>query len=447
MKKVAVNSRTIKLFCVYILLFLLSVVVGMMFPKADWYINTIGIASILMLLVLAYWLRRSTSLFIGFLLILYSIYSIYIAVYVFPEIRPEFLYRQIGSKTIYVAGMQCIFLSTLTLFFLVMNGIYTGRISFQIKGNKSKCVGYNPIIIVGAVLMLILVTLGGYTSAEVDARAKITPFYEYKTVLIIIGIMYSGKSKPMQVFWLTVVLIFSFMSFVGGNRADAMPVLTAYIFFYHNSMKPKYVVIFAVIAALLMISIGVFRQRIFTGAFDFDLVIDKILQEKLTFDSAYWAYVPSLESIDLAGKLSFVSKLKLLLGQFVYILLGSQGNEYLFNIVLKFNYGYNHFGGFISPIYFYMWLGLFGAVFFSLIVYFYIRIYSREENGSYRTKHTEIYIASSAFFVATVNRWYLYNPYTLIRGQLIMLVAITIVKWFDTYILRRKNIAISERAE
>ena len=366
-------------------------------------------------------------------MVFYSIYSIFMAVYLFPEIRPEILYYQFENKPVYTIGMQCIFLFSLTVFFLVLNGRATGAVSFEHKltGGRKRQVKYNPIIVITCIILTIWITASNVTFGGAKARMMGTALYEYKSVFFIIGMMYSGNSKGMRILWFILTIVFGGVSVFGGNRVEALPLIIVYIFFYHDSIKPKYALIGMLAGVFLMISVGAFRQMIFRGGFSLQSVVDKITVEKLTFDTAYHAYVPSVASIAVAGKVSPAEKLRVLLGNIEYVFLGSKasGSDYTLPDYVR-NY-YAHAGGYVSPTYFYFWIGLFGAVLFGLLVYFYIRTLSRFENDKCKKKNTNLAIAVSAYFVSTVGRWFLYGPFPLIRSELLMALVTLAAGAFD----------------
>ena len=434
-----IYRKSLILFLVFTFIYLATVLSGVLLRKSGVYTGLLGFLSIIMLLLVTYYFRYKTSLFICFFMVFYSVYSIYVAVYLFPKIRPEALYYQFDNQRVYTIGMQCIFLFSLTVFFLVLNGRVTGAISFEKNsgGIRKRQMQYNPIIVIVCVILIIWITASNVAFGGANERMSSTALYEYKSVFFIIGMMYSGNRKAMKILWFVLVIVFGGISVFGGNRVEAVPLVIVYIYFYYDSIKPKYATIGMLAGIFVLISVGAFRQMIFRGGFRLQMVVDKITEEKLTFDTAYHAYVPSVASIAVAGKVPLAEKLRVLLGNIEYVFLGSKasGSDYtLPDYVQKY---YFNVGGYVSPTYFYFWLGLFGAVLFGLLVYFYIRTLSRFENGKCKNVNTNLSIAVSAYFVSTVGRWFLYTPFPLIRSELLTALVALAAGAFDRVYQKR----------
>ncbi len=393
------------------------------FKTSARYVNIIGLLSVAAAFYTAYILRSNTSLCICFFFIAYSIYSIVIAVYLFPELRPAF-YTQFHDFDVYCAGMQCIFVFVFVLLILIKNSnlektiyLQTHKLT-QINNNTIQ----NDSIVLGCVLAIIIISVTNIKLGDFSERFRITPLYEYRIIFFIIGMIYSGKNLLWKRLWLVLTIISCFIAFIGGNRADAIPLPIAYVYFYYNRLNPKNLFIGLIGAIIIMISVGTFRQNILRGDFAFSILFQKILNEKLTFDTSYWAYVPAMAAISLSNKTPLAKKVQLFWGQIKYIFGGSRYND--FRLVFYTKLFFAHTNGFVSPLYFYFWFGLWGAVIFALLVYAYVRcIYVVQyNNGKFKKGNQNINKALSAYFVSSVPRWFLYEPFGLLRGEMITLI-------------------------
>ena len=127
-RKLSVKKKTIFYFLIYILMWFSMYFLGVLFGKYSIYENTLGLLSIVACSWIAYRFRKNTSLFICFFFIAYSVYSIVFGVYLYPEIRPDWLYSQFSDNSVFVIGMQCIFLFSITMVYLVENGLLNDKI-------------------------------------------------------------------------------------------------------------------------------------------------------------------------------------------------------------------------------------------------------------------------------------------------------------------------------
>ena len=77
----------------------------------------------------------------------------------------------------------------------------------------------------------------------------------------------------------------------------------------------------------------------------------------------------------------------------------------------------------MAPTYFYYWFGMLSPIIFGALVYAYIKLYLKNKNTESIIVRN-LCIGTSAYFVATVPRWFLYGPFLIIRGEAIMVIGI-----------------------
>lgn len=379
-------------------------------------IYIMGFSIIVISAYLLYLFRNNVGLFICMFFILYSNYSIVMGVYFFPEIRPDVLYLQVTDKEVYLVGMRCLFIFMWALLIFIVNMDIKAYPILELKDAEQK-VPYNNVFSLVCMIAVFILLITGFQFGTNGARASNTTLYEYRIIPFIIGMMYSKKNKVLQALWLILLILTCGVSFIGGNRADAIPPVIAYLCIYHPNIKPKKLLIVLVAGCIFMVSIGVFRASVLQNQ-DLSLVFATLIHDKGTFNTAVWAYFPSICTLDLSLKMPFSEKLSLLLGQVIYIFGGKDFSYYNLTFVSK-KY-YFHTNGFVSVTYFYFWFGLLGALLFAWIVFAYIKAVSKRKRHTFSPAFRyELFI----YFVSTVPRWYLYGPYGIIRGSMLFSIA------------------------
>lgn len=291
--------------------------------------------------------------------------------------------------------------------------------------------------------VIVIISITNYSYNGIATRASGTPLYEYRIIFFIAGMIHSRNSKTGKYFWTITVLLSSGISMVGGNRSDAIPIIIAYVYFYFDDVAPKKILPMIFSAIFLMISLGMYRQTLLYGRFDFAHLWEKVNSEKLTFDTAYWAYPPSLASIAISNVDGLIEKLKLLGYHILYIVEGGKYRDFLFTVYTRTpGYArviYDNLGGYVSLTYFYYWIGLLSPVLFGAIVYAYIKLYNRIKYSQVKSMiRRDLYKGVSAYFVATVPRWFLYNPFSLIRGEAIMVIGVILTSAVSSAMLNKK---------
>lgn len=398
--------------------------------------NFMGLLSIGLLGHVAYKYRNHASLYIALLFVVYSTYSIWVAIYLCPELRPAF-FNQFYDQSVYKEGMQCIYIFASFLWIFVHSGKYTKGNVFQ-KNNQIESVDTaNAIVSIGCAVIAIIIILTNFTYGGIEKRSEGTTIYEYKIILYIIGMLYSGHSKFLKSIWICMTVFACALTFAGGNRADAIPLIIAVIFYYFNKLDYKVTTALVAVGVVLMVAVGSVRQEIVYGGIDLGHIINRIWKEKLTFDTAYWAYIPAIASIEVVKQTSYMERLRVLVGQFIYIVGGGRYSGYKLEFYVK--QFYNHVNGFVSPVYFYFWFGIGGAVLFAGMVYGYLRAICKNQKIHYEDKKKKINNMISAYFIAMVPRWYLYDPLSLMRGVMIMWICGTFTVYTEAFLFNRKQ--------
>ena len=431
-RMIKIKRTRLILFTFFVVLILISSIV-----KNNVTYCILGGISVVLLSSVAYNFRKITSLFICFFFIAYSTYSILMGVYLFPNIRPYF-FQQFTDDSVYRIGIQCIYIFALSLWFLTNLRDTEVECSVNCLYNDDDINKKNSIVALLCAFITILIICMNFSFGNSGERATNTSLYEYKIIFCIVGMLYSGNSKLLKYMWEILILFSCLLSFAGGNRADAIPLIIALIYFYYNNTDFRKTIIIIVMGIFSMVAIGAFRETIIQGGFDLQIIIRKIVEEKFTFDTAYWAYIPALASISVAKIIPMSEKIKLIGGQILYILGGGRFNEYRLEFYVK-KY-FNHVNGFVSPVYFYMWFGLFGAVLFAILVYYCIEKTTFKKKKQLEKWKRNIIQCLSVYYISSVPRWYLYDPFGLIRGGMIMTITCFLFICFDEMITPKARI-------
>lgn len=370
-----------------------------------------------------YKFRFNIGLIIVAIFILISNYSIVIGVYLDSSLRPK-MYDQVIDFTVYNKGITTILLFEigLLLFLLIKsNSVHIVSKSNDFNKTIGKLTSLDKLFSILCLIVFLVIFFTQFKFGENGERATGTALMEYRTIFFIIGLLFSKGNKKIKKAYLIALILTSLIVFSGGNRADALsPIISYYVFAYdgnkkHGGLKFIFVIF---IAYIMMVTIGVFRSNFQYNFDSIEIVFRKLIEEKLTFDTAIYAYFPSIGTISISN---YFDKLQILVNQITYIFLGGSYGEFRLQYVLRNVYFHTY--GFVSPVYFYPWLGIYSGLAFSAIVIYYVKIiFSNTKNMITRYKY-----GMFLYFCSMTPRWYLYDPFPLIRGILIFSIVFFLI--------------------
>lgn len=368
--------------------------------------------------------RNNFGILLAMLFILYSNYSIVMGVYIDPNIRLDDLYDQITEQSVYGAAITTILVFEITmLIFSIWNNKYA--VNHEIIDNsksRDELSNTDRLITVCCMAVYSIIFITQFKPGENGARATGSPLLEYRCIFMIIGLIYSRGDKKIRNIWFVILTVTSLMIFIGGNRAEALSPVIAFAVYYIKKINPIKLLILMSAAVIAMICIGEFRANFDLSIESIFKVIDKIQRDKLTFDTATCAYFPALGSVYISNGINADDKARILLYNFIYIFAGGEyGNIRIQFIVKQF---FHHLNGFVSPLYFYIWVNIFSGSAFAAIVNGYMRI---------GLKRAKLYMSDYKYgifiyFCAMTPRWYLYDPFPLIRGMFVYSVFYFIIR-------------------
>ncbi len=403
--------------------------------------NVIAIASVLISFYLCFVYRYNIGLLIVMLMIFYTNYSVAVGVYLDPSIRPVHLYEQFKSVDTYGIGIMCIYL------FVLMLLIFSSQITKNphIIDRKDECCiepgESNFFVAFGAmVVYCVMFFLGFDFGLGEGGRALITSIGEYKIIVQIIGMYYSCNKKVYIYVWTILVGLTTILTFVGGNRIDAISNIIALVIFgYSNFINYKRILLFLPVGIILLTGIGYMRTGFSLSSGVLETTVDLLSKDKLTYEGAVFGYLPSLSIVEMEQDIFIKEKIDLLAEHFKNIWLVISTDPVKNNLSNFSRNYYLHYWGFISPTYFYFWFKYIGPVLFALLVNVYIKMYVKSTRKVLVNFSEKLMYILSMYFICNVGRWYCYGPMYLFRGAFVCIIVYAIVYFADNIIRKGKK--------
>lgn len=400
----------------------------------------ISVISVFMSIYLCYIFRYNLGLFLVMIFITYTNYSICVGVYLDPSIRPQSMYAQFTGENTYGIGITCIYIFLLSLILLSYKVILDPHcIDDNIAKKMTNVNEYNEIIAWFSPIVFLIVFFANFTFNLDGTRGGTSALGEYRIIIFIIGSFYSGRKTALKYVWTIVIVFTSFLVILSKNRVESFPpIIFLIIFWYPTLLNYKKTISIIPFFIMLMVSVGSFRST--SNAYDFFHPIEAInifTEQKLTYDSAIYAYIPAMATIELSEITSLQEKFNLLIQNIIYVFKIGVAGTTMGNLSIWSREYYIHCYGFISPIYFYFWFGYLGAFLFACLVNLYRKLYLYSIGKEIVLFKDKLAYLLSLFFISNVARWYTYGPFPLLRGMFVFFVAFIIVHLFDTITSRR----------
>ena len=360
---------------------------------------------IIISLYFVYKCRHNILLFVVSIFMFYSNYSIAVGIYLYPN-RPVVLYHQITDVSIYGIGITLVLTFMWILVMLMPRNINRLNIA---QGTT------NRFIVICLCSALMLIFIYGYNQTASLIRGASSPIYEYSVILFILGFYYSGDNSYLQTLMKVFVILFAFQSFFHGTRIEGLIFLLALLcYYYGGKLTYKQLIPYAVVVTFLMVFIGIFRANASWSIDSISYVLSVMRDNLFVFDTATWAYFPSLGMIEVRNLIPQSESIRLF-GNFVLsIIFGSSVPDS--NVVQYVKQYYYHSNGGWLQMFFYFWFGWSGLFIIAGLIVFYLRVIINQPSKGYR------YLLA-IYIVSTVPRWYLYTPLHLLRGVLLFSIA------------------------
>lgn len=402
--------------------------------------DLMGVLSFIISVYLCYLYRYNIGLFIVMIFMAYTNYSILMGIYIFPSVRPNNIFRQFSTQSFGI-GIVCIFIFELTLLLVSYKLIIKPHIiDFSIKGFIDN-IDYNKIIAIGGLIAYLLMFVMNFRFGTGGRdRGESSPLNEYKNVVAIISSYYSGRKNVYKYSWIIVISITTVLTLLSGNRVRSFGSVIFLIFFWlSDKINYKTVLVFLPIAVVVLAAVGFLR-----GSFSLDNMglgdsFSRLLDDKFTYEGAIYAYGPSLATIELTSITSISEKLSLLWDHIVYIFTIGRAQSLNPDLSIWSGQYYFHYHGFISPCYFYFWVGYLGPVLFALLVNVYNKLYQKSMKRKLVKFRDKAKYVISLCFICNVARWYTYGPMALLRSMFVAFVMFSVVYAFDYFTQKRKK--------
>lgn len=403
--------------------------------------NVIAIASVLISFYLCFVYRYNIGLLIVMLMIFYTNYSVAVGVYLDPSIRPAHLFNQFSNVDNYGTTIMCVYIFELFLLILSSKVIKSPQMLDKEPLKEQIQCENNSLIAYGAVIIYCVMFFMGFEfSSGKSGRALVTSISEYKIIIQIIGMYYTGNKKQFKYIWTVIVGLTSIFTFIGGNRIDALSNIIALIIFeYSNFLNYKKILLALPIGVVFFAGIGYMRTGFSFSSAAIKETISVLTEDKLTYEGAVFAWLPTLTVAEITGKISSSEKLAILIEHIKDMFYIFSVDEEKSNLIIFSQNFKLHYGGFISPAYFYFWFGYIGAVIFSVLINWYISIYTKYLKMKPTGFAQKLLHILSIFFVSCVGRWYCYGPEYLFKSIVVCGVIYSVVYAFDNIINRNSQ--------
>ncbi len=411
-----------KIYATYIFIYLLLVITFILIP------HTVGVnrfLSGLTLICSIYWVYKcwnNTYLLIISVFIAYSNYSIAMGIYFDEALRPRYLYPQIQDVDIYSVGIFMLFLTMLSLATLMpkckKNGVKITQMFIR-KENK------NEVMFFALTLLFCIIIVFGYSRAS-NSRGSSTAIYEYASIILILLFYFSGKNKMMKKICVILCSIYALTSLFNGTRIEALIcIIIVLLCYFENGINPALLLTAMIIGLIVFSIVGTIRGNWILLKGNISVFITLLIKNKFVFDTCTHAYFPMLCMIDVFRKFSFSNAIYYFTRFVLTVFLGqsrvNDGN--LIQVVGKYFY---HNYGCVTPGFFFVWFSYIGSLIYSLIILAYTKLINYK-----KIVITPVKCSVLIYVVASVPRWYLYGPWSLLRGALICMIFTKIIMFIE----------------
>lgn len=400
----------------FIALYFISALILYLVPYSELFNRIIAISVLLLSFVLVYRCRNSTLFRIVALFIAYSNYSIVIGIYLFPEMRPRYLYPQITDIEVYGIGIAMMFLFLAAILCFLPQTFSNGDEPFACQFVKPQ--NHNALMFYGMGLLFLMVTVLGYSRSS-GGRGSSSALYEYGLIFLILMFYFSGGKKINTGICFALAALYVLTSLMNGTRIEALECMLILYFCGVRIKIPNALLIPLFIVGLVMFNlIGMFRGNngsLMQGIAD---SFTRLIDSKLVFDTCTHAYFPALCMIEQFKHYDLRQAAYFLIRFLQTIVLGQSRveNGDLIQYVSKFYY--HNFGG-VSVGFFYVWFSYLGSLIYGAVYALYARLSNTLQKNS-----TPLKLGIGLYFAVTVPRWYLYGPWSFTRGILICIVVL-----------------------
>ena len=397
----------------------------------DFYCRFAAVLVLVLTLVLVWKSRIYPGLFIINMFVLWFNYSIVIERYLIRE--PWELYDQFVTLRVHQLGIDCLLLFVAcVIFFFPAVHVRQGKKHVNLETE------YNSLLAGLLAAAIVVVILNRFWWHIIPGELQL---YEYAVIFFILGLYYCGTNKFLRALYFVLGVVHCLSTMMIGGRVDAMQILLVlYVFFFFRYYTAKRIVVLMVLGVIFLSIVGVYDDiydQIVIG--DTGALLDvlgtafsNLRSRWLAIDTAYFAWLSSMSFIAYGDMVSWLERGKDLAWYLISQVLG--GGVYHAKLCAVTREYFVHYNGGIFPIYFFYYLGTIGVAFSGWIIARFYGFVSKLELPSQKkfSKILGIYV------IATMPRWYVYEPTSLLRGVLFLAIC-----YFACSVVHRYRIRIS----
>ncbi len=363
--------------------------------------------------------RRCIYTLIISLFLLWFNYSIYFANYIYEL---DGLFTGWAYSDVAVSGYRIVLIFTTVLCVFVHTDNLVKSIKMQ-NDDKPKLLnddqpsyaifGYCYLI-----LLALLLIFGFGRPTESGVRGEPSTFYEYSTIVFIVGFYFFKWDRIYKVFSVFLLALFALQNLLYGGRVTALQLLVLlFIVKYDGKKIPwgKLLPIFIIALAVFSV-VGTMRTNV---EFTVENLMNSILSSLnggYVLDTAYSSYYTSLTFVKVQESVAIRQRLTMFCLFMLSMFLGGsivKGS----NLASFTRQYYVHYYGGVLPFFGQFYLGVVGIILFGYLVTTYMNKMKYVNCRTYGVVRCIL-----IYVTITTPRWYLYSPSPIIRGVFLLCI-------------------------
>lgn len=384
----------------------------------------LALLTLLFSLFFLYKSKDNIPVFIIAFFIFYCNYSIVVGEYLSGGELGAPLYE---VKTIEIYNLN---IKVLLLFISIISLFYKKKkvdlSTFYLKPNN------NILLFIIIYIILIFVLIFGINRSELSSYSiRITPLYEYSTLLFLFLYYTSGKSTLRKLMIFFLLSLFIFQDFYYGGRITSIQLILLFVLTFLSKKLSINLIMFTGIAGIFANSlIGAYRVNYSIDMDIISLSIKNITSNLLIFDTPLYAFYSSATHIAASQLVNINERINTLLSFILSIFIGSNNELSDVTRYVTNNY-YMNWGGGVFPSHFFFWLSWGGVILGAILVLFFIN-----KVGYSKTIFQQFI---SIVVIITVPRWYLYTPLSIFRPIFLLSIVFLIFLITQTILSKEKR--------
>lgn len=401
----SITDRKIWKATLLVISLLLAIIISIL-PPSKTINNSIALAALLLSIIFVFRARKNHGDLIASIFLLYFNYSVIVGEYL-SDGRFGTPMREVKTVEIY-----SILIKLMAIFMLVLVMNYKSSDSRKESQYIVERVNSGVAFFFVYLVLLLILVFGIRRGPLLTYEVRITPVYEYASILFILLYRYTARSKTKAKLFALLIVAFALQDLYYGGRVTTLRLITVYaLTMYYPKLTKAKIVFFSVLGIAIMTLIGSYRAAYSIAIGDITKAVRMLFETFFVNNTATFAYYASAAIIYTSQMVPLSLRLQSLL-EFVFSIFTGSRSFYTVANLSEFSGAYvSHYGGSFVFSYPYFWLGFPGAIAFSLLIVFMMNAFAKYDK-----------ILSSYLYIIVISslpRWYLYGPLVLIRGVFI----------------------------